>query len=186
LKWVSVYDIIRQFSQQLYTNPRKAIEELICNSYDAGAKECWVKLPKASNEPLYVLDNGTSMDLDGLRDLWKVAVSPKVHNGQARIEHGRKQIGKFGVGKLAAFALGGRLAHVACVKDTVRIISVGQSEIREQQGGKPPTFNVYKTTLARVKELLGPANLYLCSFWGLTGGHEPLFQECRLEGPVFG
>lgn len=31
------YDIIRHVSMQLYTNPRKAIEELICHGYDAGA-----------------------------------------------------------------------------------------------------------------------------------------------------
>ena len=31
------YDIIRHVSAQLYTSPRKAIEELVCNAYDAGA-----------------------------------------------------------------------------------------------------------------------------------------------------
>ncbi len=28
------YDIIRHVSAQLYTNPRKAIEELVCNSFN--------------------------------------------------------------------------------------------------------------------------------------------------------
>src|SRR4029079_4382586 len=71
------YDIIRQFSSQLYTNPRKAIEELVCNSYDAGATECYVSIPKDHSEPLVVLDNGKSMDIEGLAGLWLVASSPK-------------------------------------------------------------------------------------------------------------
>lgn len=67
------YDIIRHVSAQLYTNPRKAIEELICNSYDAGATVCYVTLPQNSDDSLMVLDNGRSMDLAGMKQLWKVA-----------------------------------------------------------------------------------------------------------------
>src|ERR1700674_3798342 len=87
------YDIIRQFSAQLYTNPRKAIEELITNSYDAGAKECWVRLPKASGEALAVLDDGEAMDLKGIKDLWRVAHSPKAKEdvNLQRIENNRMQ-----------------------------------------------------------------------------------------------
>ncbi len=105
------------------------------------------------------------MDLDGLKSLWKVAVSPKVRDGQPRVEHGRMQIGKFGVGKLAAFALGARLTHVACVKNEVRIVSVGQSEIKEKSSGKPPTFDVYKTSLEKAKKLLEPSLVDLPKPW---------------------
>jgi len=155
------YDIIRHVSAQLYTNPRKAIEELVCNSYDAGAGECWVTLPRNPEEPLLILDNGMSMDVAGLKNLWKVAWSPKVKNGEPRVENNRLQIGKFGVGKLAAFALGGRLTHVACVNEKVRVVSVGQSEIKEQKGGARPTFAVYMMPLEKAKQLLAPllANL---------------------------
>jgi len=91
------YDIIKQFSAQLYTNPRKAIEELICNSYDAGAKVCYVVLPETAHDSLLVLDDGKSMDLNGLKDLWRVAYSPKDKGeGTPRIENDRLQIGKFG------------------------------------------------------------------------------------------
>lgn len=151
------YDIIRHVSAQLYTNPRKAIEELITNSYDAGATECWVRLPKTTDEALVVLDNGKSMNLEGLKDLWKVARSPKVKHDDEdapRIDNNRMQIGKFGVGKLAAFALGGRLTHITCVKNQVRVVSVGQAEIKERAGGKPPTFDVYKLPLSKAKPVL--------------------------------
>lgn len=118
------YDIIRQISAQLYTNPRKAIEELVCNSYDAGATLCYVTVPKDAEGSLKVLDNGKSMDIGGLKKLWKVAESPKDQGeGKPRIDNDRMQIGKFGVGKLAAFALGARLTHVACMNGNVRVES---------------------------------------------------------------
>ena len=149
------YDIIRQFSAQLYTNPRKAIEELICNSYDAGANVCYVVLPKA-HDSLLVLDDGKSMDLNGLKDLWKVAYSPK-DKGEAtpRIENDRLQIGKFGVGKLAAFALGERLTHVTCVDGNVRVVSVGQIDLKQKKSGEPPKFEVYKMDLSKAIPILG-------------------------------
>src|SRR5437773_6259443 len=78
------YDIIKQVSAQLYTNPRKAIEELVCNSYDAGATDCYVKLPQDETDALVVLDNGKSMDLQGLKDLWMVAKSPKEPDANGR------------------------------------------------------------------------------------------------------
>lgn len=152
------YDIIRHVSAQLYTNPRKAIEELICNSYDAGAKECWVRLPQAEDDFLAVLDNGNSMDVAGLKSLWRVAYSPKneeLKNGE-RIQNNRFQIGKFGVGKLAAFALGKRLTHVTCIDNEVRIVSVGQDQIKGKGDGKPPTFSINHLELEKAKPALEP------------------------------
>ena len=151
------YDIIRHVSAQLYTNPRKAIEELVCNSYDAGAKNCWIRLPNDEEDSLAVLDDGVSMDLDGIKNLWKVASSSKVtDDGEPKVENNRRQIGKFGVGKLAAYALGKRLTHVACIGSDVRVISVGQSEIKEQEGGGSPTFQVFKMQISDAIPLIDP------------------------------
>jgi hypothetical protein len=152
------YDIIRQFSAQLYTNPRKAIEELVCNSYDAGATECHVKLPKDKADALVVLDNGKSMDLEGLKNLWMVAKSPKEPNAEGqRVDNNRLQIGKFGVGKLAAYALGRRLTHVATIKGVTRLVSVGEDQIRENTRGGAPTFKVYKLRESEARAVLEPS-----------------------------
>lgn len=151
------YDIIRQFSKQLYTNPRKAVEELICNSYDAGASECHVRIPLERGQTLAVLDNGSGMDLQGLRDLWHVAVSPKAENASGyRLAFQRAQIGKFGVGKLAAFALGARLTHVTSRNGETRIVTVGQSQLRDTEGGGHPAFDVYKLTDEAARAILAP------------------------------
>ncbi|MGA3284853.1 MAG: ATP-binding protein [Verrucomicrobiota bacterium] len=151
------YDIIRHVSAQLYTNPRKAIEELVCNSYDAGATECHVKLPKDRADALVVLDNGKSMDFEGLQNLWMVAKSPKQPNAAGqRVDNNRLQIGKFGVGKLAAYALGKRLTHVATVKGITRVVSVGEDDIKDRQGGGAPRFKVYRIRESEARTLLEP------------------------------
>ncbi len=160
------YDIIRHVSAQLYTSARKAIEELVCNSYDAGASQCHVKLPDVAADALVVLDNGRSMDLDGIRGLWEVARSPKdLGPGKLRDANGRLQIGKFGVGKLAAFALGRRLTYVTCINNSVRLISVNQDRIKGKPSGGAPTFPVHKLPLSKAKELLNEVLAELPKPW---------------------
>ena len=71
---------LEHFSEQLYSSPQKAFEELISNGWDAGAEVVDVRISedlKASGATMAVIDNGTSMDADGLRDLWHIAFSPK-------------------------------------------------------------------------------------------------------------
>ena len=113
------YDIIRLFSEGLYRSPHKAIEELVSNSYDAGAKRVHVILPKrpaADSEdnldPLWVIDDGCGMNEEGFKQLWVVAQSRKGD----KEENGRLPIGQFGIGKLAAYVLAWELTHVSCVK----------------------------------------------------------------------
>ncbi len=151
------YDIIRQVSAQLYTNPRKAIEELVCNSYDAGASECHIKLPLSDTDALIVLDNGESMNLDGLRKLWVVAKSPKATAPDVpRIANNRLQIGKFGIGKLAAYALGKRLTHVATTGGITRVVSVGEHEIEERSARGTPSFRVFNLKESEARRLIEP------------------------------
>jgi Histidine kinase-, DNA gyrase B-, and HSP90-like ATPase len=151
------YDLIRQFSHQLYTNPRKAIEELVCNSYDAGATECHVRTPRDAADSLMVLDNGRSMDFAGLQALWRVAHSPKTANPEGyRIDGERSQIGKFGVGKLAAFALGRTLTHVAVKGGWARVIAVSEEGIRNTPSDSKPKFSVYKVAEKQARVLIEP------------------------------
>lgn len=152
------YNILHQFSSQLYNNPRRAIEELVCNSYDAYATECYVSTPKDEDDVLQVLDNGVSMSDEGLDRLWDVAGGPKheaVVEGRERKLEGRKQIGRFGVGKLAAFALGGELTHVATLDSVTRIISVSKDQIGELDDGETPSSRVYEMDEERARDYLG-------------------------------
>ena len=111
------HDLVPLLSEQLYRTPIKAIEELVVNSYDAGAQLCQLFVPTpdqltSGDEEQHfiaVFDNGAGMSQKGLMDLWHVGRSPKV---DTRIYKDRKQIGKFGIGKIATFTIANRLTYV--------------------------------------------------------------------------
>ncbi|MFG6445310.1 ATP-binding protein [Microbacterium sp. P07] len=107
------YGIIERFSEGLYSSPTKTFEELITNSYDAGASSVWVYLAadlSDSNANLVVIDDGESMDLAGLTSLWRIGESQK---RTATPPPGRKRpVGKFGIGKLATYVLAEQLTYI--------------------------------------------------------------------------
>jgi Histidine kinase-, DNA gyrase B-, and HSP90-like ATPase len=119
------YELIRLLSEQLYSSPAKAIEELVVNAWDADARNCEVYVPSALPEPIEdvpedfiaVFDDGTGMDEAGLQDLWHVGLSRKrkaeADAGTAgKTVRRRLQIGKFGIGKLATYAIARRVTYV--------------------------------------------------------------------------
>ena len=108
------YRIVELFSEGLYTSPNKAIEELVANSFDAGARAVHVLLsPNLHHQDatIAVIDDGEGMNEDGLRNHWLIGTSNK--RALASLPRGRKQIGKFGIGKLATYVLANRLSHVS-------------------------------------------------------------------------
>jgi hypothetical protein len=111
------YRIIELFSEGLYRSPYKAVEELIVNGYDAMATTVHVLLRGVdrSDGMIVVIDNGTSMDPDGLKLLWQIGVTNKrSEEFEQRLWDSRKRrpIGKFGIGKLASYVLAKHLAYV--------------------------------------------------------------------------
>lgn len=104
--------IIELFSEGLYQSPHKAVEELVANAFDAGARNVHVILSPdraASDAFITVIDDGEGMDAAGLRQHWLIGVSNK---RDASLKTSRKQIGRFGIGKLATFVLARDLTHV--------------------------------------------------------------------------
>jgi Histidine kinase-, DNA gyrase B-, and HSP90-like ATPase len=117
--------IIHLLSEQMYSSPLKAIEELVVNAYDADASECRIGIPTESgpDRSIVVFDDGNGMDFAGLEQLWHVGESAKREQDVSEKRH-RKLIGKFGIGKLATYAIAdritylsrqnGRILHVTC------------------------------------------------------------------------
>ena len=104
-------EIIGLLSDQLYRSPSKAIEELVVNSYDADADEARVYVQPDEEVPFAVVyDNGTGMTYEGIVDLWCVGRS-KVRTAMLEKHRDRKQIGKFGIGKLATYAIANRVTY---------------------------------------------------------------------------
>jgi len=124
------YRIIELFSGGLYTSPNKAFEELICNSYDAFADKVFIFLPDQitdKNGFIWVLDNGEGMDKDGLKTLWNIGNSHKQNNSQ--LDNKRKQIGQFGIGKLATFVLANKITHISKVAEKFFATTMDYSKI---------------------------------------------------------
>jgi len=121
---------LEHFSEQLYSSPQKAFEELISNGWDAGADFVDIRIASdltASSATMAVLDNGVSMDDQGLRELWRIAFSPKRDKPE---QFGRHVVGKFGIGKLATYVLASRLTYLCKASDgKIRRVTMDYGEV---------------------------------------------------------
>jgi hypothetical protein len=114
------YEVIKLFSEQLYASPVKAIEELVVNSWDAEASTCSVLVDLDAERPLIaVFDDGKGMTLQQLENLWHIGVSNK-----PKITSTRKQIGKFGIGKLASYAVARRATYISKTIEGIHAVSI--------------------------------------------------------------
>lgn len=118
-------ELVHLLSDQLYASPLKAIEELVVNSYDAGADVCKLFVPASSEiaQPggrhfLAVFDDGSGLSAAGMTDLWHVGQSNKRTEAVAKRAK-RTQIGKFGIGKLATYTICSRLTYISKTTDGV-------------------------------------------------------------------
>ncbi len=129
------YRILELFSGGLYSSPTKAIEELVVNSFDALASWVHVVISKdldSENAIIAVIDDGESMDVDGLKDLWKIGESKKVGmHKRGKIK--RLPIGKFGIGKLATWVLAKQLTHICKQKDNYIAVTMFYSNLDSNQ-----------------------------------------------------
>ncbi|WP_433537211.1 ATP-binding protein [Micromonospora sp. CA-249363] len=155
-------ELITLLSEQLYQSPLKAIEELVVNSFDAEAAECRIFVPivaagtAAAAIPLMlVFDNGIGMDMSGLVDLWRIGSSTKREERITRIRK-RRQIGKFGIGKLATYALANRITYVTSSGDgEILALSLLYSDFRSEPGlpDRPTELTVRQLTEAETLAL---------------------------------
>ena len=126
------YRIIELFSAGLYSSPYKAIEELVANSYDAMAGVVDLFIPgnlDAAGATIWVVDDGESMDLEGLVDLWQIARSKK----RSLPESVRPPIGKFGIGKLATYVLAYQLTYLCRTGGQVLGVTMDFGRIAPEQ-----------------------------------------------------
>lgn len=148
------------FSEHLYSSPNKAFEELVSNSWDAGARRVYIDVPSDLSSPdaaIWVLDDGGSMDIQGFQALWSVATSSK-RSGEVANE--RRPIGKFGVGKLATYLLAHELTYVCKAADGV--IRAVTMDYRRIEGHEKNALHIEALPLqvrtvehSQLKELLG-------------------------------
>lgn len=178
------YNIIKHFSEHLYKSPNKAIEELVVNGYDAGAS--WVRVwlnGDYGDDCVVVWDNGDSMDVEGLQNLWGIADSPK-HDEATRtiVRDGvtRKIIGKFGIGKLASYSLGNKITHLCNKEGSFLMVTVDfeqlldpSRKVKTDSGEevKPVTADIYQLDTESARDWLES------KFKNIPPSFEQCFQE---------
>ena len=126
--------IIQLFSEGLYSSSHKAIEELVSNSFDAGAQNVHVILsPDLTDQhaTIVVIDDGEGMDVNTLKEHWIIGKSTR---RQGARKPTRKPIGKFGIGKLATFVLAERLTHICRSEGKIWAASMDYSRLESGRG----------------------------------------------------
>jgi hypothetical protein len=173
------YRIIQLFSEGLYSSPHKAIEELVSNSFDAGATNVQIILSPDLTVPdatIAVIDDGVGMDEKGLTGHWLIGVTNK-RDPDTKFPKDRKQIGRFGIGKLATYVLSKRLTHICKVGSSYYSTSMDYSKIPTGEGGGIHTegkvlLPLRVLTEKEAKEAVGP----------LLEGSKPGYQAIKLFG----
>jgi len=131
-------ELVRLLSEQLYQSPLKAIEELVVNAYDAEAKVCRVFVPEPATPSPYVavFDDGVGMDTDGLTDLWWIGRTKKRDEEMAK-RIGRKQIGKFGIGKLATYAIANQVTYISKAGEDIFAVTLDFGAFQSEPDTRP-------------------------------------------------
>lgn len=116
--------VLRLLGEELIGDDGLAIFELVKNGYDADATQVQVTITEGPGEPtIIVADDGFGMSLDDIRRRWLVLATPSKRGASNRTrspKFNRLPLGEKGVGRIAAFKLGGEL--------TVETRAAGDSE----------------------------------------------------------
>jgi hypothetical protein len=86
--------------ERLYRESVDLVRELINNAYDADATSVWVEIKE---DEIRVKDNGTGMDLEGLKQYFNIG-SPLKRLQPKSPKFGRARIGEFGIGKFSVLS----------------------------------------------------------------------------------
>ncbi len=156
------YRIVELFSEGLYASPNKAVEELVANSFDAGARTVQVLLSTDLHEQdasIVVIDDGIGMGAEGLKQHWLIGISNKRRLGE--LPRGRQQIGQFGIGKLATYVLSERLTHISkhdgkYYSTSMNFNAIDRRVEKEVEPKVPITIALRELTEAEAQEAVSP------------------------------
>ncbi len=143
--------ILNHLGRDLYRNFITVLGEAISNSWDAGAKNVWIKIDK-KNGCFSIKDDGHGMsEADFRKKFLNVGYSRREDNN-ARAPEGRPLIGGKGIGKLALLSCAQRIHIMSKTSDTEyigAIIDNGELDIAIDSENKAESKNY---ELAELKE----------------------------------
>lgn len=96
--------IISILGPHLYGDTASIISELIANSHDAGADNCWVTLKTGNNPQVIIEDDGEGMIPEEVNEYF-LDIGHDRRKDRPTNKKGEPVFGRKGIGKLAAFSL---------------------------------------------------------------------------------
>jgi hypothetical protein len=113
--------VLRLLGEELIGDDGLAVFELVKNGYDADAKQVIVNITFKDKVPsIFVADDGCGMSLEDIQSKWLVLATDSKRGELRRIRSpifNRLPLGEKGVGRVAAFKLGGKLSMVTRKKN---------------------------------------------------------------------
>lgn len=127
---------IEHLGTQMYKHRAPSIAELVANCWDAGAHNVKIEVPqRADYDPassvIVVMDDGEGMDATAIQDRYLVVGLNRRADGGG-LSHGRRVMGRKGIGKLAGFGLAERVTVTTWAGGAKRAIrfSMSLSELK--------------------------------------------------------
>ncbi len=100
--------IIAILGPHLYGDTATIIAELVANSYDADADNCWVTIKTGDKPKVIIEDDGNGMTPTQVNKYF-LNIGFDRRDKRPRTKKGRRVFGRKGIGKLAAFSLAKRI-----------------------------------------------------------------------------
>jgi len=111
---------IEHLGVRMYSTLPPVIAELIANSYDADANEVHIHLKDDGEKQIIISDNGHGMSFNDINEKFlRIGRNRRTDEERQTSPHGRKVIGKKGLGKLSFFGIAHEI-EVKTIKDGKR------------------------------------------------------------------
>ncbi len=131
---------IEHLGTQMYKQRAPSIAELVANCWDAGANNVWISVPleddySQDDSVIRIRDDGEGMNPDTVENHYLV-VGRNRREEDGGESHGRKVMGRKGIGKLAGFGLAAKVSITTWTADTDKAIrfSMALSQLKLAAG----------------------------------------------------
>jgi len=107
--------VLGHLGEDLIKSESIALLELVKNSYDACAKNCWVEFVFSGNklEEIIIEDDGFGMDFNIIKNIWLVVGTDNKFKSIETNECGRVPLGEKGIGRLGVHKLGRKIILIS-------------------------------------------------------------------------
>jgi len=118
---------IEHLGTQMYKHRAPSIAELVANCWDAGARNVYINIPTSdeydqSASKIIIKDDGEGMNPSIVQNSYLV-VGRNRRQFDGGNNHGRKVMGRKGIGKLAGFGLSEKIAITTWTKETPNAVN---------------------------------------------------------------